>query len=231
MTGQDLRNARRRRGWTQHHAAQKLGMTQAYLSMLESGRRAISRSATRRVLRTLDVPPTTLPLPDQLQRPAAPNELLRDDLAALGYPGFAYLQHTRRMQRNPAQVLFTALNEPDLDMRVVEGLPWLAFTFTELAWDWLVKNAKLHDRQNRLGFTVALAKELARKAGDQSRADNLSQREGLLQESLLAKDGTYCHDSMTEAERDWLRQHRASDARKWNMLSDLNAEYLTHAVA
>jgi len=140
MTGGDLRNARKRRGWTQEQAAKKLGMTQAYLSMLESGRRALSRPATARVLRRLDIPPTALPLQEELNWSASPNDLLRDEFAALGYPGFSYLHRNRAVRHNPAQVLFTALNEPDLDMRVVEGLPWLAFTFTDLDWDWLVRN-------------------------------------------------------------------------------------------
>jgi hypothetical protein len=206
-------------------------MTQAYLSMLERGRRVLSRSATRRVLRKLHVPPTALPLPDKLSLPVPPNDVLREQLAALGYPGFAYLHRGRRMQHNPAQVLFTALHEPDLDMRVVEGLPWLAFEFADLDWNWLVRNAKLHDRQNRLGFTVTLAKGLAQEVGDQDRVDNLLQKETLLQQSLLAKEGTYCHDSMTKAERNWLREHRTREARKWNMLSDLSIEHLTHATS
>src|SRR5437870_6878952 len=74
--------------------------------------------------------------------------------------------------------------------------PWLAFTFADLDWNWLVRNAKLHDRQNRLGFTATLAKELAWRVGDQNRMDNLSQKESLLQPSLLAKEDTYCHDSL-----------------------------------
>jgi transcriptional regulator with XRE-family HTH domain len=231
MTGEDLKNVRRRRGWTQEQAARKLGMTQAYLSMLESGRRVLSRSVTRRALRELDVPPTALPLPEKLYRPTLPNNFLRDALAALGYPGFAYLHRGRRGRHNPAQVLFTAVNEPDLDTRVVEALPWLAFAFPDLDWDWLAGNAKLHDRQNRLGFTLTLARELAQKTGDAQRVEKLSQQESLLQQSLLAKEDTYCHDSMTKAERDWLRQHRTPEARRWNLLSDLSMEHLTHAAS
>jgi transcriptional regulator with XRE-family HTH domain len=229
MTGEDLRNARKRRGWTQEHTAKRLGITQAYLSMLEGGRRALSRPAITRVVRKLDVPPTALPLQDELNRPASPNDLLRGELAALGYSGLSYLHRDRGARHNPAQVLFTALNEPDLDMRVVEALPWLAFAFADLDWDWLVRNAKLHDRQNRLGFTVTLARELAQKAKDENRTESLSLKESSLQPSLLAKEDTYCHDSLTKAERDWLRGHRTPEARKWKMLSDLSVEHLTHA--
>src|SRR5437879_12867726 len=98
MTGGDLRNARKRRGWTQEQAAKKLGMTQAYLSMLESGRRALSRPATARVLRRLDIPPTALPLQEELNWSASPNDLLRGEFVALGYLGFSYF-HRRRAVR------------------------------------------------------------------------------------------------------------------------------------
>ncbi len=135
MTGGDLRNARKRRGWTQEQAAKKLGMTQAYLSMLESGRRALSRPATARVLRRLDIPPTALPLREELNWSASPNDLLRGEFAALGYPGFSYLHRNRAVRHNPAQVLFTALNEPDLDMRVGTGWSEMSNCMTaRIAW-------------------------------------------------------------------------------------------------
>ncbi len=72
------------------------------------------------------------------------------ELGALGYPGFSYLN--RKMRRDPAEVLLDAINESDLDTRVAEGLPWLVMTYVDMDWDWLVRNAKLRDRQNRLGF-------------------------------------------------------------------------------
>jgi len=62
VTGEDLRKARQQKGWTQVQAAQKLGMTQAYLSMLERGQRGLSNSVLRRALQKLSVAPTALPL-------------------------------------------------------------------------------------------------------------------------------------------------------------------------
>jgi hypothetical protein len=61
--------------------------------------------------------------------------------------------------------LFDALDEADLDPRIVEGLPWLALAYIDMDWEWLAQNAKLHRRQNRLGFVVALAIDLARPGG------------------------------------------------------------------
>ena len=39
MTGQQLREARKLKGWNQQQAAQRLGVSQTYLSLLEKGKR------------------------------------------------------------------------------------------------------------------------------------------------------------------------------------------------
>jgi hypothetical protein len=62
--------------------------------------------------------------------------------------------------------MLTALGTPDLDPRVAESLPWVAWRHCDLNWGWLVKEAKRHDLQNRLGFVVALAKAVAKRHGD-----------------------------------------------------------------
>ena len=35
-------------------------------------------------------------------------------------------------------------------------------TYVDMDWVWLVRNAKVNDRQNRLGFTVSLASEVSK---------------------------------------------------------------------
>lgn len=75
------------------------------------------------------------------------------------------------MRRNPAGVLFDALNEADVETRVAEGLPWLALTYVDMDWEWLVQNAKVKDRQNRLGFAVSLATEVAQARGNTKRLE------------------------------------------------------------
>src|SRR6266566_582178 len=138
MNGQELRAARLRKDWTQQQTAEKLGVTQAYLSMLEHGRRPLPYSLARKAAEALHAPATALPF--------------RED----GFgTGFAHLRG--RARRNPAEVLLNALNERELDTRVTEGLPWLALRYADLDWDWAVQNAKLLDRQNRLRFVVTLA--------------------------------------------------------------------------
>jgi hypothetical protein len=134
-------------------------------------------------------------------------------------------------RRNPAQLLFFALDQIDLDARVVEALPWLTWKYVDMNWGWLVSNAKLHDRQNRLGFVVTLAGELAQKSGDSARSQKLTECHALLDRSRLVREDTLCHDSMTQAERKWLRLNRPPEAKHWNLLTDLDVKHLAYAPA
>jgi hypothetical protein len=149
------------------------------------------------------------------------------ELGALGYPRFFYLRVRRR--RNPAEVLLAGLHQANLDARVAEGLPWLALTYVDMDWDWLVRTAKLHDLQNRLGFALSLASEVAAGMNDRPREDHLRQYVEALENSRLAREDTFCHDSMTRAERVWLREHRSPTAAHWNLLTDMKGEHLGYA--
>jgi hypothetical protein len=126
-------------------------------------------------------------------------------------------------------LLSYALNRADLDVRVVEALPWMTFTFADMDWDWLVGNAKKHDRQNRLGFVVTLAEELAKKKGDSTQAEKLNRYRARLDSSRLVREDTLCHDSMTKVERKWLESNRPAEARHWNLLTDLALQHLAYA--
>jgi transcriptional regulator with XRE-family HTH domain len=231
MDGNLLKQARLEKNWTQDEAAQALGVTQAYLSMLEHGRRALSEPFVRKALKVLRLPPTALPLRSETATKRMPSEKhdFSTELAALGYPGFSYLR--AKVRRNPAEVLFDALDESNLDARVAEGLPWLALTYVDMDWDWLVRNAKLRDRQNRLGFAVALASEVADVNNDRARAKKLQARFEALESARLAREDTFCHDSMTQVERAWLREHRSPAAAHWNLLTDMKGENLAYRSA
>ena len=224
-----LREARQTKNWTQKDTARALGITQAYLSMLETGRRAVSNRLVRKFLRVFDVPAVALPLPSEVSTaytsPGTRN--FGADLGALGYPGFAYLRG--KVKKNPAAVLLDALSEANLDARVTEGLPWLALTYADMDWDWLVRNAKVRDRQNRLAFAVSLATEVAESRNDNDRAHKLRQRLQSLERSRIATEDTFCHDSMTQAERRWLRERRSPIAAHWNLLTDMKGEHLAQA--
>jgi transcriptional regulator with XRE-family HTH domain len=229
MDGTTLREARQNKNWTQQQTARALDVTQAYLSMLEKGRRRVSESLIRKALKVFDLPPTALPLPSEASGVPAPSRK-RDfsaDLAGLGYPGFAYLR--TKVQKNPAGVLLDALNEPDLDARVAESLPWLTLTYVDMDWAWLVRNVKVRDRQNRLGFAVSLASEVATSKNDAERAKKLRRCLQVLESARLAREDTFCRDSMTQAERKWLREHRSPVAAHWNLLTDMKGEHLAYA--
>jgi len=189
MNGNALREARQKKNWTQQQASRELGVTQAYLSMLERSRRAISGSLVRKALRVFDLPPTALPLDASGASVPSRTHDFSADLAALGYPWFAYLR--TRVPKNPAVVLLDALDQPSLDARVAEGLPWLALTYVDMDWDWLVRNVKVRDRQNRLGFAVSLASEVAERWNDSERARRLREFLERLEGARLAREDTY----------------------------------------
>ncbi len=227
MNGEELREARLRAGWTQQQAAGRLGITQAYLSMAEHGRRVLPTALARKAVQVLHASPTALPLREGWVSPPSDSDKLRSELAGLGYPGFAHVRG--RVRHNPAEVLLNALNQSELDTRVVEGLPWLAFTYADLDWDWAVQNAKLRDLQNRLGFVTTLASRLgASQSTDEPRSRRLKEYAAVLDRSRLAKEDTLCHDSLTETERKWLRVNRPPEAAHWNLLTDMKAENLLY---
>ena len=93
----------------------------------------------------------------------------------------------------------------------------------------MLRNAKLNDRQNRLGFIVDLAEELAEKTGDATRKKSLSDNKAIMDRSRLAREDTLSNESMTQAERKWLRRNRPSKARHWNLLTDLDVTHLPYA--
>ncbi len=227
MTGDELKNARKASSWTQAQAAARLGVTQAYLSMVERGKRAVCSELASRAVGVFDVPATALPLTEY--RPRTHNaSFFQTMLGSLGYPGFAYLHGSMRL--NPAEVLMQALDSDDLDSRVTEGLAWLPLAYPHMNWDWLTVNAKLRDRQNRLAYVVELARQAAEKADKPQLEAELAARVAKLEPSRLAREDTLCRESLTQAERAWLREHRPKPAKHWNLLTDLSVEQLDHVV-
>jgi transcriptional regulator with XRE-family HTH domain len=227
MTGVELKNARKASSWTQAQAATRLGVTQAYLSMVERGERAVSSELASRAVKVLEVSATALPLAEYQTRTRDAG-FFQTMLGSLGYPGFAYLPSSVRL--NPVELLMEALDSDDLDSRVTEALAWLPLAYPHLNWDWLTANAKLRDRQNRLGFVVELARQAAERGGSSQVGEELAARVAKLEPSRLAKEDTLCKESMTRAERAWLRKHRPESAEHWNLLTDLTVEQLDHVV-
>ena len=230
MTGIELRNARLRAGWTQSRVAGRLGVTQAYLSLMEGGRRRVPDRLKRLVTSLLSLPPTCLPLsgPRTLD-PAAIDRELEQGLARLEYPGLVYRRRAGA-RRNPVELLLMGLSAEDLDPRLAEALPWLLLQFEGFNSQVLVARAKSMDLQNRVGFTVALARRVAESNPVyRSREGELRDLEEALERSRLAREDTYGRGVMSERMREWMRKNRSPEAEHWNLLTDLKAEHLPYA--
>lgn len=206
--------------------AGRLGVTQAYVSMLEQGRRPVAAALRDKVANVYELGPAALAVSDD--RSPLGSDAVAQSLAALGYRPLGYLRARRRL--NPAEVLLRALRHPDLESRVAEGLPWVLLHYPDLDWDWLVREAKVADVQNRLGFVLTLARQVAERQQDAALEERLRAREKALDASRLAREDTLCHESLTQAERRWLRAQRAPEAAHWNLLTGLRANHLRYAL-
>lgn len=219
----NLRAVRKSLGWTQQRAAERLGVSQALVSMVENGERSLTPEILDRLGAYYEVDPTNLPLREPVAMTAA--DFARE-IGSLGYPGFKYLSEGKPYW-NPAQFLILALREDDLECRLSEGLPWLVLRYGEMDWAWALREAKVLDLQNRFGFVVMLACELAEKYRVGSLL-HLRQLESQIERSRLVRQSTFCNERMTQAERKWLQTNSSPGAEHWNLLSNLKVEHLKH---
>ena len=141
------------------------------------------------------------------------------ELGSLGYPGFAHLRAATTP--DPADLLLTALAQSDLDVRVIEGLPWVVLNYPDLDWERLIQHAQAKALQNRLGYIVSLARQLADSPA-------LAAHEVVLRQARLDIEDTLC-ENLTAAEREWLRQSRPPGAAQWNLLTGLSPGNLRYA--
>ena len=216
MEYEQLKRARLERGWSQEEAAARLGVSQSYLSLVESGRRSPEPLA-RRLMQVYDLPPTLLPVHEVREEVTA--DFLARELALLGYPGFAHLRRGLR-KVNPAAYLLSALSQRNLEARTAEALPWLVLRYPDMPTDFLVREARARNLQNRLGFVVTLGRQAGKR-------DELQPLEQTLRDSKLEKEDSFCKE-LNEAERRWLSEHRSEEARQWNLLSDLRPDTLRY---
>ena len=226
MTSASLRNFREQRGWNQQELARRLQVSQTLVSLWEHGQRKVPATRLHQLRQLgMELNPTELPMRGK----ASFGEVdYAQELSNLGYPGFAHFR-SGEPGWNPAQLLVEALSQQNLDRRVAEALPWLVLRYPEMDWDSVRREAKLRDLQNRLGFTLVLAKKLAVQKQEREVVASLERQEDSLRESLLAKEDTYCYEGMTQAERRWLHTRRSPEASAWHVLSDLQPADLAHA--
>lgn len=229
MRRQELRDVRVAKGWGQTEAAERLGVSQAYVNMLEKGKRSLTPKLMRKVVQVYDLSPEVLPVSESLDK-NADSQRLAEYLSRLGYPGFAYLR-THVAKKNPAEVLLLALNQDSLEPRVAEALPWVPLNFWQRGSStWLVEQARKLNVQNRLGFVVSLARQVSERArGNDERTRTLRGLEATLDESRLAKEDAFYRPPKTPKEREWLLENRPEEAKHWNLMADLRPEHLQYA--
>jgi len=230
VNGGSLREGRRRAGWTQGRLAARLGVTQAYLSLMECGRRRVPERVARAAARLLGLPATAVPMSDAADvRARVTDRWVAQALARLGYPGLAYLGKSGA-KKHPAELLLRALALDELEPRLVEALPWVLLRFDGFDTEAMTVWAKTWDLQNRLGFTVSLARQVAEHSPSyRGRLDKLRRFEEQLERSRLAREDTYGRREPSERMRDWLRANRTREARHWKLLTDLKLEHLPYA--
>lgn len=224
MTGTQVKAARERLGLTQQQAARRWKLSQTYVSLVEQDKRPVPDRLARLLARA---EPTMASGLRPSASSASPEDLPRL-LGALQYPGFEYLGAPRDVT-NPAGVMLLALRARAVPARVTEALPWLLVTYVDLTWDWLLDQAKLANVQNRLGYLVGLAKQVAEKRAQADVVARLAEVEGRLEDARLAKEDTLGRD-LTDVERQHLRKHRPPNAAHWNLLTRLRVEDLRYGV-
>jgi transcriptional regulator with XRE-family HTH domain len=85
VTGYELKYARKASAWTQAQSAARLGVTQAYLSMVERGKRDASSELASKAVAVFEVPATALPLTEYRPR-ARDAGFFQSMLGSFGYP-------------------------------------------------------------------------------------------------------------------------------------------------
>lgn len=225
MTGFTLESVRKRQGISQVQAAKLLGLSQPMLSHMETGKRNVTLEVAQRAAEVFGGDPTALPV-DPLPRHSA--EALASELGRLGYPGYAHLSG---QLRNPAELLLDVLDHADVDVRTTEGLPWVVFTYPHLNWPWLLREVKLRNRQNRLGFVVSLANKLAHQDDAFLVWRALEPVLLELEDARLVKEDTLCQESWPQSRGAHVRAVRSKLAAHWNLVTKLTEADLGHYAA
>lgn len=226
MNGELILKERISRNWEQLETAERLKVSQPYLSLIEAGKRPVTEKLARRAIHLFKLSPTALPVRDvsELQTKKSEN-LLASQLAGIGYVRFSHLRKSKKV--NPAEILISALKLDDLESRIVEALPWLIYRFSEMDWLKIIKAAKISDAQNRLGYLVNLVFEKSKNDKDKIKQNLFNELLSILASSRLLREDSFKRQTLTESEKTWLKQNRPKNAKYWRVLTNLTVEHLT----
>lgn len=219
MTGASVRALRVDLGLTQAEAARRWGLSQAYVSLVEQGRRPVPDRLVAAV--------GPLVLPARQQGLLVATELAVA-LGNLGYPAFRYLANGRTP--DPAAVVLEVLRAGDASPRVVRALPWVLAHHPDLDWPRLLTQVKALTLQNALGFLTGLARRLARREGKTAVVDRLLAVERELEDVRLVKERSLGR-RLADAEARHVRAQRSALARRWRVLSELTVDDVAAAAS
>ena len=225
MTGLALETVRKRQGVSQVQAAKLLGLSQPMLSHMETGKRNVSLEVAQRAAELFGGDPTALPV-NPLPRHS--DESLASELGRLGYPGYAHLSGRLR---NPAEFLLDALDHCRPRCADDRRVPWVVLTYPHLDWSWLLREVKLRNRQNRLGFVVSLANKMAHQNDAFAVFHVLEPVLRELEDARLAKEDTLCQESWPRSRKQHVRAVRSKLAAHWNLDTRLSEVDLAHYAA
>ncbi len=161
---------------------------------------------------------------------------LEKALAALGYPGFAYLASYLKFEKgsfNPTDVVQWAIAQNVLNTRITEALPWLIAAYaSQVDWKKLIGSAQRQGVQNRLGYLACLALQLVESKQSLSRPKTRL----LLEKSLLrlqqirqSQEQTLMNEEIGPVMRSWVIENRPPEAAKWHILTTITTDDLQHA--
>ena len=85
---------------------------------------------------------------------------------------------------------------------------------------------EFHGRQDR---RIAGEAEVGKDFALEMQADGLADIKGQFIQGGSFREDTLCQASLSDAERRWLRRTRPVEASHWNLLTDLNAQFLPYA--
>jgi hypothetical protein len=115
----------------------------------------------------------------------------------------------RTEQTNPAVLLLRSLANDNLEVRLTEALPWVLASYPDVDWSWLTDQAKLKDVQNRLGFLVGLARQLAASREEFRPAlESLQRVETKLERARLAREDTHFEEPQRASREAWLKMQQ-----------------------
>jgi len=116
-------------------------------------------------------------------------------------------------------------------VRTTEGLPWVVLRYPHLDWSWLLREVKLRNRQNRLGFVASLANKIALQNGPVVVLNVLEPVLRELEDARLAREDTLCQESWPLSRKQHVRAVRSKLAAHWNLDTRLSEVDLAHYAA